>query len=381
VNSLLKQSLSVSIFGFTLLAVALSSQAKRELAPTTKTVDLVIALDVSGSMDGLIDSARQRLWDVVNELGRAQPQPKLRVALVTYGASDYDAQSGYVKVNQPFTTNLDLLNQQLFSLTTNGGTELVARAIHTSLEKLQWSAEDGVKIVFVAGNESAEQDPLYSLSQVSALAKQKGVVVNTLFCGSADDQIAQGWMSAAQMGGGMSASIDQHAAAVAAIATPMDTKLLEVNETLNQTYIAYGDKGRESRANQSAQDANAASMSAPNIASRVVAKASGLYRNAEWDLVDALEEGRKLSEIKDESLPEPMREMDAQERENFVEEKARKRAELKQEIAELDRERQDYISEQKAQQTESVNLGLDEALKDGIRKVAKEQGLAFEDSP
>ena len=80
------------VIGLALLAFTVPVQAKRELPPPAKTVDLVIALDVSGSMDGLIDSARQRLWDVVNELGRAQPQPQLRVALVTYGASSYDAQ-------------------------------------------------------------------------------------------------------------------------------------------------------------------------------------------------------------------------------------------------------------------------------------------------
>src|SRR6185312_5361751 len=43
-----------------------------------KKVDLVIALDTSSSMDGLIDSARAKLWDVVNLLAHAKPQPLLR---------------------------------------------------------------------------------------------------------------------------------------------------------------------------------------------------------------------------------------------------------------------------------------------------------------
>ena len=40
-----------------------------------RDVDLVIALDVSGSMEGLIESAKQRLWDITNELARARPVP------------------------------------------------------------------------------------------------------------------------------------------------------------------------------------------------------------------------------------------------------------------------------------------------------------------
>ena len=57
-----------------------------------KPIDLVICLDVSGSMNGLIDSAKIRLWDVVNELARMKPTPNLRVGLYTYGATRYPAE-------------------------------------------------------------------------------------------------------------------------------------------------------------------------------------------------------------------------------------------------------------------------------------------------
>ena len=42
-------------------------------------------------MSGLIQSAKQRLWDVVNELNRAQPRPDLRVAVLSYGDPRYGA--------------------------------------------------------------------------------------------------------------------------------------------------------------------------------------------------------------------------------------------------------------------------------------------------
>ena len=52
--------------------------SQQEEFDQSRQIDVVLALDVSGAMSGLIDSAKQRLWDIVNELGRAQPQPELR---------------------------------------------------------------------------------------------------------------------------------------------------------------------------------------------------------------------------------------------------------------------------------------------------------------
>src|SRR5688572_3640721 len=71
-----------------LAAPAFAAEATKE----KKRIDLVLALDTSNSMDGLIGSAKARLWDVVNELARAKPMPELRVALLTYGNDSYSAQ-------------------------------------------------------------------------------------------------------------------------------------------------------------------------------------------------------------------------------------------------------------------------------------------------
>ena len=114
----LSQLLAVCLTtGLWTIADARSFQEPEPTAP----VDLVIALDVSGSMSGLIESAKQRLWDIVNELGSAEPRPRLRVAIVTFGNPSYGAHTGYVRIDQPFTTDLDQTNKTLFSFQTNGG--------------------------------------------------------------------------------------------------------------------------------------------------------------------------------------------------------------------------------------------------------------------
>ena len=122
-------------------------------------IELAICLDTSGSMDGLINSARQKLWTIVNDLAKAEPTPTLRVALLSYGNDGHNEENGWVKVETPFTEDLDTVSQMLFGLTTNGGTELVGRVVQTSLEELDWYPSTGaLRMIFVAGNESANQD-------------------------------------------------------------------------------------------------------------------------------------------------------------------------------------------------------------------------------
>jgi hypothetical protein len=355
---------------------------KPRIAPTEEgghPVDVVIALDVSGSMSGLIESAKQRLWDIVNELAQADPQPDLRLAIVTYGNPAYGAQSGFVRVDMPFTRDLDAVMQTLFSFGTNGGDEYVARAIHTSVGDLDWSTSpNAMKILFVAGNEGAEQDPLISVPQATRAAINKGIVVNTLYCGSEGDNIVAGWQNVANLTNGLFASIDQNAAAVANIATPMDEELAQLNQALNDTYVAYGVEGRLAKENQIEQDANAADMSLPSVASRTVAKAGALYRNERWDLVDAQNAGKDLEEIDVESLPAEMQAMDADARRQYVAELGRKRESISRDIQLLAEKRQDYIVAERERLAESGDKGLDAAMIEGLRGLAEKKGFEFD---
>ena len=340
-----------------------------------RDVDLVIALDVSGSMEGLIESAKQRLWDVTNELAQARPLPSLRVAILTYGAPAYGEQTGYVRVDLPFTADLDAVNATLFSFRTDGGDEYVARAIQTSLDKLQWSQDsDALKVVFVAGNESAEQDPQLTIQQATAAAARRGIVVNAIYCGTDDDADSRGWRQVASNTNGLYASIDQQAAAVANVATPFDARLAELNDELNSTYIAFGSAGESGRANQLAQDSNAVAMSPAAAASRAVAKAGALYRS-EWDVVDALDSGKVLADIPVAELPVELQALPAVEREAYVRDKTERRQDVQREIGELAAERSRYIEEQ-TQEAEG-EAGLDAAILEGIREVAAAKGFSF----
>src|SRR5829696_6538653 len=89
-------------------------------AAASKPVDVVLCLDTSGSMDGLLDSAKRKLWAVVNDLAKMEPTPALRVALYSYGNNTYDARRGWVRQDVTLTTDLDEVYKRVAALRCAG---------------------------------------------------------------------------------------------------------------------------------------------------------------------------------------------------------------------------------------------------------------------
>jgi hypothetical protein len=103
-------------------------------------VQLAILLDTSGSMDGLIDQARSRLWKIVNELATAKKNgrsPRLQVALYEYGQDTIPAAAGYLRRIVPLSEDLDRISEELFKLRTNGGEEYCGRVIESAVRELE----------------------------------------------------------------------------------------------------------------------------------------------------------------------------------------------------------------------------------------------------
>lgn len=379
-----------------LLAAAFLVAATAAVSPAapvpqaTKPVDLVICLDVSGSMNGLLDSARLKLWDVVNELAKIKPTPVLRVAVYSYGGqgADYPADKGYIRKEIDLTTDLDAVYEKLSALKITGHIEYVTGVSKRAIEEQKWSEEKGaLKLVFVCGNEEADQDKGVSYEDLGKLAKDKGVIVNAIYCGPATDNIAPGWKTVAELGGGKFANIDQNKASQVVIATPYDKELAELSGKLNTTYVAYGKDGKEKAANQAKQDENAV-KAAPGAgglgaaASRAEAKGGSQYRNDAWDLLDRMKNDPKfdVKTLKKEDLCEEMQKLKPEEWEGFLKKKAEERADIQKKIADLSAKRTKHIDEEKKKAPKSdADKALDDALKATIRTQAKDKGFEVEE--
>lgn len=354
---------------------------QQELALTdtiieTKTKDekpeikVALLLDTSNSMDGLIDQAKAQLWQIVNELSYAkceEKSPNLKIAVYEYGNDKLNAEEGYVRQVIGFSDDLDGISKSLFSLTTNGGEECCGKVIKTALSQLDWGKnEDDLKLIFIAGNEPYTQGRI-SYKDASKQAHQNDVTVNTIFCGDYNTGISSFWKDGADLTHGNYMAINHNQATVH-IASPYDDKILELNEKLNKTYVAYGKKGRVKMQLQAEQDSNARGYNKANAVNRTVSKSSRLYKNSSWDLVDAEEEKSfSYDDLKDEQLPEDLKGKSKDEIKSYIEKKRIERKKLQQEIAELNIKRRDYVSSKST----NTNNGLENALIKAIKAQAK----------
>ncbi len=360
--------------------------AKGPLKGTTapdgrRPVDLVICLDTSGSMTDLIDSARARLWDIVSELALAKPTPHLRVGLLTYGSPTLStAAQGWVVRQIDLSDDLDRVYAKMMAMTTDGGEEYVGWVLNDAVRSMSWSSDPrALRMIFVAGNESADQAvERFNFRGVAEQARSRGVIINSIYCGAHPQGVAEQWDKVAIHGGGTYTAIDMQRGTVQ-IPTPFDPILLKLDAELNATYIPYGRHGDEGLANQAAQDINASRLGGQSRASRAAAKATGLYRNTAWDLVDAAEQNDfDLGQIQTEDLPPNMRSMTVAERRAYLENMRATRDRLRGQIGSINAERDRFLREKRSS-AQPGQATLDDAMRQTIRKQAKTKGFKFAD--
>ncbi|MHC5211053.1 MAG: vWA domain-containing protein [Planctomycetota bacterium] len=357
-----------------------ASAASRE-APDTETrpIDLVICLDTSGSMQHLIDSARGRIWDIVNKLAKASPTPRLRVGLLSYGTPDgSSAEQGWIVLQTDLTDDLDALYSKLMALTTQGGDEYVGWVIGDAVQRMSWSPDaDALRLIYVAGNESADQPAEQrNYRYVAEQAGEKDITINAIYGGNREQGIKEQWDLVAQHGGGAYFAIDMEHGTVQ-IATPFDATLELLNDELNGTYVPFGEEGPAALANLLAQDLNARLLGSQSCGSRIAAKGCDIYTTASWDLVDAArEEGFLLADVSQADLPEPMHSMTPEERQKHIDGMTAIRDVVQSRIQEVNEKREDFLAAERMR-TSTGKLGLDDAMLQSLHAQAEAKGFSF----
>jgi len=359
--------------------VLFGDRAQSSQSPNTNTVQLAILLDTSNSMDGLIEQTKTQLWKIVNEMARSKRESiaiSLYVALYEYGNDGLSSDEGYIRLITPLTNDLDKISEELFKLKTNGGSEYCGAVISEAIKDLKWTkSTNEYKVIFIAGNEPFNQgDKDYKEACKSAISK--GIIVNTIYCGSYDEGVQSFWKDGADLADGKYINIDSDQQIVH-IETPFDNELVEFGQKLNETYIAYGFEGDALKQRQEEQDANANNLSPSVMVERTITKGSGQYKNESWDLVDAKEKGSvDVANIPKDQLPKEMQNMTVEERNKYIEKKAKEREQYQTRINELDKQRRDYIAKKIAEKPEDNTL--DAAMLKMIREQASNKNYKFE---
>ena len=362
---------------------ALKPLASKTIVTTKKeannTVKIALLLDTSNSMDGLINQAKAQLWDIVNKFTHAKcgnnTRPNLQIALYQYGNDNLSSQEGYIQQVLNFSSDLDEISEKLFSLTTNGGEEYCGEVIQTSLRQLEWGKNpDNLKMIFIAGNEPFTQGKL-DYTDAVANAKEKDVIVNTIFCGNYNLGVNTEWKKGAILTGGEYIAID-HNKQVVHIDTPYDKVIIELNSKLNKTYISYGALGQSKMRMQAAQDNNAMELEEVVAVKRAVSKSSNLYKNSKWDLVDATEDSEfDISKVKNNDLPKELKGKSSSEIKKYIELKKTDRIKIQKEIQELNTKREAYVNKS---EKEGSKGELENAMLEAIKKQAEKKNYRWE---
>jgi hypothetical protein len=360
-----------------------AEQRNTYIHPKSKAkIQAAILLDVSNSMDGLINQAKLQLWNMVSVMGRGKcdgETPDIELALYEYGRSDNEISKGYVKQLAAFTTNLDSLSNILFGLTTNGGDEFCGQVIYTSLNDLTWDTNPATyKVIFIAGNEDFLQGNL-QYTKACSLAKNKSVVVNTIYCGPREQGIREHWNLNDECGSGSFSNINQNAS-MEEIPTPYDTVLLALNSSLNATYMWFGSDGLTAGMQVQEVDAKTANVNQAAAIKRIEVKGnSKVYRNAAADLVDASKENKNFISKMDKSmLPDSLKNKSTAELEKIIKEKSSAREAIQRQIIEISSKRNAYIDQQRKQNAGKQEQTLETEIEKIIRKQAKNYRIVID---
>jgi Mg-chelatase subunit ChlD len=348
------------------------------------TLEMVFVLDTTGSMGGLLEGAKQRIWGIVNEVMQSTAHPSVRVGLVAYR----DRGDEYVTKVLPLTNDLDQVYSTLMSYRAEGGgdtPENVRHALADGVRNAGWSPRTpGIaQIIFLVGDapphEDYQDEP--STATTTAEAVKAGMIVNTIQCGNVPGTQPV-WQEIAQRGEGQYFAIAQDGG-VQAIATPYDKELSELGAKIGSTYVAYGGGGgaagvryrAEASAGQAAMETAVVTRApAGAAADRAVNKAVNSEAYA-GDLLTSLENGSvKLDGLKGEDLPDDLRKLEPAARQKEIEKRLAERKKLREDILRLSKQRDEFIVAARKKQSGKPN-SFDSAVAAALKEQLSRKGI------
>ena len=357
------------------------------LANSRPRIDVVFVLDTTGSMGGLIQAAKEKIWSIATTMASAQIAPVIRMGLVAYR----DRGDDYVTRVVDLSDDLDSLYATLMDFQAAGGgdgPESVNQALHAAVQDISWSQEPQVyRVLFLVGDAPPHMDYPNDIKYPESLAaaRDKGIVVNAIQCG-ADGETTGQWKQIARLGQGGYFQVGQAGGAMA-IATPFDEKLATLSKKLDDTRLYYGNAAEKEQQLRKLA-ATGKLHAAASIESRArraafnASKSGAANFLGEGELVDDVASGRvALSRIDRDKLPEPLQAMAPAEQQALITETAARRNELKRQIGELADQRADYLKK-KVQERGGARDSLDNKIYDAVRAQAGKAGLSYEaDAP
>jgi Mg-chelatase subunit ChlD len=349
--------------------------------PTSQSkprIEVCFVLDTTGSMGGLIEGAKQKIWSIANEMISAQPTPELKLGLIGYR----DRGDEYVVKSFSLTDDIDAIYGHLREFQAGGGgdaPESVNEALAEAIHKMPWSSDNKVlKIIFLVGDAPPHMDypnsPKYP--DLCREAAKKDLIINTIQCGEMAETKPI-WQEIAKLSEGSYVGISQ-SGNVAVISTPMDKELSRLNERIGATLIPYGDSKLQAEVHAKYAAAKSAPVSA--MADRLTYNSkTGKAVQGRGELVDALNDNTlKIEDIDQKQLPTELQKLDRNQLQKRIAKARDERADLQKQIVELSKKRGAYIqSENKRLAAEGKGDAFDQKVAETLHAQAAKKGISY----
>ena len=376
----MKPTLILSLFlGATNLALAAATPPSAPARPAPPRIEVCFVLDTTGSMGGLIEAAKQKIWSIANQIVSAKPTPELKIGLVAFR----DRGDDYVTKPFPLTTDIDTVYANLMQFEAAGGgdePESVNEALAVAVHKMSWSPDSHVlKIIFLVGDAPPHMDypddVKYPVTCQEAV--KKDIIINTVQCGSLPETTPD-WQKIASLGEGRYTAIAE-TGGIAVIDSPMDKKLAELNAAIGKTLVPYGkvEEQDEVRSKQAlAETAFAAPASAPAASDRLFYNVNtNKAVQGDHELVaDYENDPNVLKKVAQKDLPDPLRNKTPAEIEAYLKQQQAARSDLQKQIGELGRQREEYLAGERKKQAGNKDA-FDEEVAKILREEAGKKGL------
>jgi Mg-chelatase subunit ChlD len=353
------------------------TRADDKAKPERPQVEVVFCIDTTGSMGGLIEAAKQKVWAICNQIAGGKPTPDLKVGLVAYR----DRGDAYITKVFDLTDNLDAIHGELMKFKAEGGgdfPESVNQALHESVTKITWSKnKKTLKIIFLVGDAPPHMDYKDDVKYPESckLAVKNDIIINTIQCG-AHAETKKYWQEICRLAEGSYVQIDAKGGPVVTVVTPFDADLAKINAELATTTLVYG-KGDEKKAAMRRLD-DAKALPAPAAAERA-GFAGKTGKAAAYDLLDSIKDGKvKLEELKKEELPEELQKMTLKEQKEHLAKLDGKRKELLTKAADLDTKRGEFIKKKLAEdQKNRARDSFDNQVFEVLRRQASRVNIHY----
>jgi Mg-chelatase subunit ChlD len=373
---------------FSLAAKDGEKKAKKNAKKERETIEVCFVLDTTGSMGGLIEGAKRKVWSIANEILSSKPVPNLRIGLIGYR----DRKDAYVTQVHDLSEDIDDVYAKLMKFQAQGGgdtPESVNQALHEAVTKIKWNDDRKVlKLIFLVGDAPPHMDYQDDVKYpaVCKQAAKKDLIVNTVQCGSMASTTPI-WKEIAKLAEGDYVAIAQ-TGGVAAISTPVDAEIAKLNRELGVTVVAYGDAGvravvasKLELATEADDEVAADRLSVLSFKSKAISslKFSGsvaasapatAYIDGGGDLVEGLASGKyEYDKIEEDKLSDELKKMSPETRTAYLKEQVAKRTELQKKLEELLVKRRDFVTTEKARLAkEGKGDGFDEKVSEIISK-------------